>query len=138
MGKVTLVAAFFFSVISCELVVSPEDEVNLSSEYLLDNAEVVSRYQQEGRCPDVQDEVGILLFFLQLFPPRQIPPKNFPLPDSLNISPHQVQILRYFVQLGPNERQERNVGAVVSPGHVVEHKYSWSDESWLPQRQRIE
>ena len=66
MGKVTLAAALFLSVISCELVVSPEDEVNLSSEYLLDNAEVVSRYQQEGRCPDVQDEVGMLLFFVQL------------------------------------------------------------------------
>jgi len=106
MGKVTLAAAlFFFSVISCELVVSPEEESNLSSEYLLDNAEVVSRYKQEGRCPEVQDEV---------------------------------RILRYYVQLGPNERQERNVGAVVSPGHVVEHKYSWSDESWLPQLQRIE
>ena len=61
MGKVALAAALiFFSVISCELVVSPEDESNLSSEYLLDNAEVVSRYQQEGRCPEVQDEVRIL------------------------------------------------------------------------------
>ena len=130
MGKVALAAAlFFFSVISCELVVSPEDESNLSSEYLLDNAEVVSRYKQEGRCPEVQDEVRILSYgvfncFLRA---------RFP-----NIPPFQVRILRYYVQLGPNERQERNVGAVVSPGHVVEHKYSWSDESWLPQLQRIE
>ena len=46
MGKVTLAAALFFSVITCELVVTPEDESNLSSEYLLDHAEVVSRYQQ--------------------------------------------------------------------------------------------
>ena len=58
-------------------------------------------------------------------------------PDSPNSASCQVRILRYYVQLGPNERQERNVGAVVSPGQVVEHKYSWSDESWLPRRQRI-
>jgi len=87
--------------------VTPEEEANVSSsftEYLLAHAEVVDRYQQEGPCPEVQDEV---------------------------------RILRYYVQLGPNERQERNVGAVVSPGQVVEHKYSWSEESWLPQKQRI-
>ena len=98
--------ALFLSIISCELVVEPEEEKNLSSEYLLSHAEVIQSYQQEGRCPEVEDEV---------------------------------RILRYYVQLGSNDtRQERNVGAlVVSPGHIVEHNYSWSEESWLPRRQRI-
>ena len=95
----------FLSIISCELVVTTEEEKNLSSEYLLSHAEVVRSYKQEGRCPEVQDEV---------------------------------QILRYYVQLDPETRQEKNVGAlVVSPGHIVEHNYSWSEESWLPRRQRI-
>ena len=96
----------FLSIISCELVVEPEEEKNLSSEYLLSHAEVIQSYQQEGRCPEVEDEV---------------------------------RILRYYVQLGSNDtRQERNVGAlVISPGHIVEHNYSWSEESWLPRRQRI-
>ena len=105
MGKVTFVAILSLSVINCELVVTPKEEGTLSSDYLLANAEVVSKYHQEGRCPEVKDEV---------------------------------RILRYFVQVGPDEREERNVGALVSPGHIIEHKYSWSDESWLPRRQRIE
>ena len=104
MGKVILAAALFFAVTTCELVVTPEEEAELSSEYLLRHAEVVDKYQQEGPCPEVQDEV---------------------------------RILRYFVQLGPDEKKERHVGAKVSPGHVVEHNYSWSEESWLPRRQRI-
>ena len=37
--------------------------------YLLDHADIVSRYQQEGRCPEVLDEVRILNYFFQLFPP---------------------------------------------------------------------
>ena len=122
----------------------------------------MSRYQQEGRCPEVQDEVRILNYFYQLSPPifplarfpQYFPnarftqvrpifplcqvPQYCPSPDSPeNFLLHQVRILRYFVQVGPDERQERNVGALVSPGHVVEHKYSWSDESWMPRRQRI-
>jgi len=105
MGKVTLAASLFFSLIACELVVTPEKEGSSGfTEFLLAHAEVVENYQQEGPCPEVQDEV---------------------------------RILRYYVQLGPNEREERNVGALVSPGHVVEHKYSWSGESWLPRSQRI-
>jgi len=104
MGKVTLAATLFFSVIACEMVVTPEEEAILSTEYLLAHAEVVERYQQEGPCPEVQDEV---------------------------------RILRYYVQVGADEREERQVGAVVSPGHVVEHKYSGSDQSWLPRRQTI-
>ena len=54
MGKVTLAAALFFSVITCELVVTPEEESNLSSEYLLDHAEVVSRYQQSVKVSKYQ------------------------------------------------------------------------------------
>ena len=105
MEKLAILPTLFLSIISCELVVEPEDEKNLTSEYLLSHAEVVRSYQQEGRCPEVEDEV---------------------------------QILRYYVQLDPDTRQERNVGAlVVSPGHIVEHNYSWSEESWLPRRQRI-
>ena len=91
MGKVTLAAALFFSVVACEVVVTPkeekevvvvnqeeveevvvtpeevkevvvtpEEEANRSPsfiEYLLAHAEVVDRYQQEGPCPEVQDEV---------------------------------------------------------------------------------
>ena len=105
MEILAILPTLFLSIISCELVVEPEDEKNLTSEYLLSHAEVVRSYQQEGRCPEVEDEV---------------------------------QILRYYVQLDPDTRQERNVGAlVVSPGHIVEHNYSWSEESWLPRRQRI-
>ena len=109
MEILAFLSTLFFPIISCELVVKPGEEKNLSSEYLLSHAEVVRSYQQEGRCPEVQDEV---------------------------------RILRYYVQQegGPEEteRQERNVGAlVVSPGHIVEHNYSWSEESWLPRRQRI-
>ena len=81
MGKVTSIALLSLSVINCELVVTPEEEGTLSSDYLLANAEVVSKYHQEGRCPEVKDEV---------------------------------RILRYFVQVGPDEREERNVGALVS------------------------
>ena len=105
MGKVTFIAILSLSVTNSELVVTPEEEGSLSSDYLLANAEVVSKYHQEGRCPEVKDEV---------------------------------RILRYFLQVGPDERKERNVGALVSPGHIIEHQYSWSDESWLPRRQRIE
>ena len=108
MELLAFLSSLFLLNISCELVVNPEEEKNLSSEYLLSHAEVIHSYQQEGRCPEVQDEV---------------------------------RILRYYVQQegGPGEtRQERNVGAlVVSPGHIVEHNYSWSEESWLPRRQRI-
>ena len=141
----------------CEQVPAKCQSVKIPN-YLLDHADIVSRYQQEGRCPEVQDEVRILNYFYQLSP------QYFPLPDSPNarftqvrpifplcripqycpspdspeyFPPRQVRILRYFVQMGPDERQERNVGALVSPGHVVEHKYSWSDESWMPRRQRI-
>ena len=62
---VTLAATLFFSVIACEVVVTPEEEANMSSsftEYLLAHAEVVDRYQQEGPCPEVQDEVRIEYF----------------------------------------------------------------------------
>ena len=107
MELLAFLPVLFLSIIICELLVTPEEEKNLSSEYLLSHAEVIRSYQQEGRCPEVEDEV---------------------------------RILRYYVQLeGPEEtRQERNVGAlVVSPGHIVEHNYSWSEESWLPRRQRI-
>ena len=48
MGKVILAAALFFTVITCELVVTPEEEAELSSEYLLRHAEVVDKYQQEA------------------------------------------------------------------------------------------
>ena len=82
MKKIVFLPALFLSIIKCycELVVKPEDEAKLSSEYLLGHAEVVRTYQQEGPCPEVQDEV---------------------------------RILRYYVQLGPETRQERNVGALV-------------------------
>ena len=66
MGKVTLAATLFFSVIACEMVVTPEEEAILSTEYLLAHAEVVERYQQEGPCPEVQDEVRIQ--YLPRFP----------------------------------------------------------------------
>ena len=65
MGKVTLAAALFFSVVACEVVVTPEEEANRSPsfiEYLLAHAEVVDSYQQEGPCPEVQDEVRIKYF----------------------------------------------------------------------------
>ena len=67
---VTLAATLFFSVIACEVVVTPEEEGNMSSsftEYLLAHAEVVDRYQQEGPCPEVQDEVRFKYF--PRFPP---------------------------------------------------------------------
>ena len=62
---VNLAATLFFSVITCEVVVTPEEEANMSSsftEYLLAHAEVVDRYQQEGPCPEVQDEVRFKYF----------------------------------------------------------------------------
>ena len=62
---VNLAATLFFSVIACEVVVTPEEEANVPSsftEYLLAHAEVVDRYQQEGPCPEVQDEVRIKYF----------------------------------------------------------------------------
>ena len=86
---------FLSIIISCELVVKPEDETKLSSEYLLAHGEVVRTYQQEGPCPEVLDEV---------------------------------RILRYFVQLGPETRQERNVGALVQSvtninSNIFRYKY---------------
>ena len=75
-------------------MVKPEDEAKLSSEYLLAHAEVVRTYQQAGPCPDVQDEV---------------------------------RILRYFVQLGPETRQERNVGALVQSVTNIESIQIFSD-----------
>ena len=102
MGKVTLAASLFFSVIACELVVTPEKEGSAGfTEFLLANAEVVENYQQEGPCPEVQDEVWI-------FRPNLSP-------NIASIASPKVRILRYYVQLGPNEREERNVGALVSP-----------------------
>jgi len=82
MGKVTFIAILSLSVINCKLVVTPEEESTLSSDYLLANAEVVSKYHQEGRCPEVKDEV---------------------------------RILRYFVQVGPDEREEKMLGLWLVP-----------------------
>ena len=97
--------SLFSPFFACELVVNPEEEeAGLSTEYLLSNAEVVRQDQQEGRCPEVPDEV---------------------------------RVLRYFVQVSPDRRQERNVQVLVNLGRVIEHNYSWSEESWLPRRQRI-
>ena len=51
--------------------------------------------------------------------------------------PDEIRVLRYFVQVSPDRRQERTVQVLVNLGRVIEHNYSWSEESWLPRRQRI-
>jgi len=101
-----ILGAFLFLPIfgSAVLVVKPQEEAGLSTEYLLRHAEVVSKHREPGSCPEVEDEV---------------------------------RVLRYFVQLTPDTRQERNIEVVVNLGRMIEHNYSWSEESWLPRRQRV-
>jgi len=104
--ELRILVAFSFLPIfaNAVLVVKPEEEAGLSTEYLLRHAEVVSKHREPGSCPEVEDEV---------------------------------RVLRYFVQLTPETRQERNVEVVVNLGRMIEHNYSWSEDSWLPRRQRI-
>ena len=73
----SLVSFLFFPISGFSaLVVNPDEEAaGLSTEYLLGHAELVSSHLQQGQCPEVEDEV---------------------------------RVLRYFVQLSPETRQERN------------------------------
>ena len=73
----SLVSFLFFPISGFSaLVVNPDEEAaGLSTEYLLHHAELVSSHLQQGQCPEVEDEV---------------------------------RVLRYFVQLSPETRQERN------------------------------